>query len=60
MSRNDLIVIDGGELDLDELGINYKTPEHDDIYRVLWGVPPGQVIPFEELSPATVGVSLNE
>jgi hypothetical protein len=53
----DRTVIDANELDLDlaALGLTFKEPDQDDIHTLLWGVPKGQPIPFEEFNAATVG-----
>lgn len=55
------IVIDANEtdIDLDAMGINYQEPSQDDIHILLWGVPKGQPVPFEEFNPATVGEEKN-
>jgi hypothetical protein len=51
----DRTVIDAAELDMDALGLTFKEPDQDDIHILLWGVPSGQLIPFEEFDAATVG-----
>lgn len=50
-------IIDAADADLDlaELGINHKEPDHDDIRQLLWGVPNDMTIPFEEFDGATLG-----